>query len=64
MLQLFEMLCIWLEVEADAELYTVTELHNKMTELANSEAVYGTRWLKKKNTKIRRILQKSMVDLM
>ena len=26
-LQSFEMLYIWLEVEADAELYTITELH-------------------------------------
>ena len=48
MLQSFEMLCIWLEVEADAELYTVTELHTKMTELANGEAIYGTKWLKTK----------------
>ena len=48
MLQSFEMLYIWLEVEADAESYTVTELQKKMTELANSEAVYGTKWLKTK----------------
>ena len=48
MLQSFEMLCIWLEVQADAELYTVTELHKKVTELANGEAVYGTKWLKTK----------------
>ena len=48
MLQSFEMLCICLEVEAGAELHTVTELHKKMTELANGEAVYGTKWLKTK----------------
>ena len=48
MLQSFEMLCIWLELEADAELYTATELHTKMTELANGEAVYSTKWLKTK----------------
>ena len=35
MLQLFEMLCIWLEVEADAELYTVTD----------TDTVYSTKWL-------------------
>ena len=35
MLQLFEMLCIWLEVEADAELYTVTDI----------DTVYSTKWL-------------------
>ena len=34
-LQLFEMLCIWLEVEADAELYTVTD----------TDTVYSTKWL-------------------
>ena len=28
-LQSFEMLCTWLEVEADAELYTITERHKK-----------------------------------
>ena len=48
MLQSFEMLCIWLEVEADAELYTVTKLHKKMTDLANVETVYSTKWLKTK----------------
>ena len=46
MLQSFEMLCIWSKVEADAELYTVTELYKKMTELGNREAVYRTKWLK------------------
>ena len=35
MLQLFEMLCIWLEVEGDAELYTVTD----------TDTVYSTKWL-------------------
>ena len=29
MLQSFEMLCTWLEVEADAELYNRAELHKK-----------------------------------
>ena len=28
-LQSFEMLCTWLELEADAELYNITELHKK-----------------------------------
>ena len=48
MLQSSEMLWIWLDVEADAKLYTVTELHNKMTEVANGEAVYSIKWVKTK----------------
>ena len=48
MLQSSEMLQIWLDVEADAKLYTVTELHNKMREVANGEAVYSIKWLKRK----------------
>ena len=48
MLQSSEMLWIWLDVEADTKLYTVTELHIKMTEVANGEAVYSIKWLKTK----------------
>ena len=44
----FEMLCIWLENEADGELYSLTELHDKMTEMANGEEVYSQKWLKSK----------------
>lgn len=40
----FEQLCEWMEQEA--ECYTIKELHTKM--MANSETVYGTKWLKKK----------------
>jgi len=48
LLQWFNMLCLWLEVEYDAELYTLTELHEKMTELASGEDVYCKKSLKKK----------------
>ncbi|KAG1682046.1 hypothetical protein GQR58_011377 [Nymphon striatum] len=41
MQQWFQMLCIWLEVEADAELYTLQELHKKMAEIAGDEDIYG-----------------------
>jgi len=42
----FDRLCDWMEGEA--ELYTITELHSKMIEMAGSETVYGTKWLKTK----------------
>ena len=61
------MLCIWLDLQADTDLY-MTELHKKMAEWANGGAVYGTKFLKtkikEKYIKIRCILQKAMVDLM
>jgi len=42
------MLRQWLESEADAELYTLAELHNKMAEFANGSNVYALRRLKQK----------------
>ena len=44
----FEVLCIWLEGESDGELYSIQELHDKMTELADGEEVYGEKRLKQK----------------
>ena len=46
MLQWFNLLCIWLEVEADGELYTLRELREKMSELAEGDDVYSIKWLK------------------
>ncbi len=40
MLYWFQMLCQWLESEADAELYTLTELHAKMVEFSGGLEVY------------------------
>ena len=40
MLYWFQRLCQWLETEADAELYTLMELHAKMSELADGAEVY------------------------
>ena len=34
------MLCQWLESEADAESYTLAELHGKMVEIAGESEVY------------------------
>ena len=48
MQQWFQMLCIWLVVEADAELYTLQELHYKMSEMAGVESVYSVKRLKQK----------------
>ena len=48
MQQWFRMLCIWLDVESDGELYTLQELHTRMTELAVGEEVYGMKRLKQK----------------
>ena len=42
----FNRVCEWLESEA--ELYSVVEVHTKMTEIADGEDVYGTKWLKAK----------------
>ena len=42
----FEMLCIWLEVDSDAELHTLKELHDKMSSFAGEESVYCTKRLK------------------
>jgi len=42
------MLCEWLESEADAELYTLAELHNKMTEFSGGSSVYTPKWLEQK----------------
>ena len=44
----FEMLCIWLEVDSDAELHTLKELHDKMASFAGEESVYSTKRLKQK----------------
>ena len=49
MLQWFEMLCQWLESEAGAELYTLSELHAKMVEFSDDESeVYTIKRLKQK----------------
>ena len=48
MQQWFQMLCIWFEVEADAELHTLQELHNKMAEMAGNDSVYSLKRLKQK----------------
>ena len=46
MQQWFQMLCIWLEV--DAELYTLQELRNKMAEMVGNDSVYSLKRLKQK----------------
>ena len=48
MLQWFDMLCQWLVTEGDVELYTLSELHEKMTELACDSEVYSIKRLKQK----------------
>ena len=48
MLHWFQRLCEWLESEADAELYTLAELHAKMEEFASSSKVYSQKKLKQK----------------
>ena len=40
MMHWFQMLCQWLESEADAELYTLAELHDKMIEFSGGSDVY------------------------
>ena len=52
MLEYFEMLCLWLENEleneAEKELYTLHELALKMSEFADGDDTYSTKWLKQK----------------
>ena len=48
MKQWFNMLCLWIEVDSDGELYTIQELHEKMYEMTRGESVYSTKWLKTK----------------
>ena len=48
MLHWFKMLCIWLEIDSDAEPYTLKELHSKMSELAGDDSVYCLKRLKQK----------------
>ena len=48
MLQPFENLCHWLEVEGGTELFTLSELHEKMKELASGSEVYTIKRLKQK----------------
>ena len=48
MLHWFEMLCIWLEIDSDAEPSTLKELHSKMSELAGDDSVYCLKRLKQK----------------
>jgi len=45
MMHWFQLLCEWLESEADVEHYTLAKLHNKMTEFSG---VYTPKWLKQK----------------
>ena len=45
---MFQRLCQWLESEADAELYTLTELHAKMVEFSGGSDVYTLKRLKQK----------------
>ncbi len=42
MLEYFEMLCLWLENEAEQELYTLKELALEMAEFADGEDNYST----------------------
>jgi hypothetical protein len=44
----FDMVCNWLDTEANGELYTVSEVYSKMKEFADGEEVYAKKWLKKK----------------
>ena len=48
MLQWFKLLIQWLESESGAELYTLTELHSKMTELSDGSGVYTIKRMKQK----------------
>ena len=48
MLHWFKMLCQWLESEAGAESYTLTELHDKMQEISDNSEVYTVKRLKQK----------------
>ena len=44
----FQILCQWLELEADAELYSLTEPHAKMVEFSGGSDVYTLKRLKQK----------------
>ena len=48
MLHWFHMLDQWPESEADAELYTLLELHDKMREFSGGSDTYTPKWLKQK----------------
>ena len=48
MLYWFQMLCQWLESKADAEFYSLAELHTKMVELSSGSDVYTPKRLKQK----------------
>lgn len=48
MLYWFQRLCQWLESEADAELYTLMELHAKISAFSDGAEVYTTKRLKQK----------------
>ena len=48
MLDYFEMLYLWLENEAEEELCTSHELSLKMSEFADEDGTYSTKWLKQK----------------
>ena len=41
----FEKLCTWLET--DAELHSLSEVHEKMVELSGNGQVYTKKWLKR-----------------
>ena len=45
---MLQMLCQWLELEADAELYSLTEQHAKMVEFSGGSDVYTLKRLKQK----------------
>ena len=44
----FEMLYQWLESEAGAEMYTLSELHAKMAEFADGSEIYSIKRFKQK----------------
>ena len=48
MMHWFRMLCQWLESEANAEHYTLVELHDKMTEFSGRSDVYTPKRFKQK----------------
>ena len=44
----FRCVCSWLEKEADSELYTPAEVHEKMVELSKDSPCYSVKSLKRK----------------
>ena len=44
----FISLCLWIENEASAEPFTISELYTKMEEISNGSPVYSQRYLKQK----------------